>query len=198
MQPRNFEEPRKPTSARHQTAPAPRLQSSIEPRQRSETGSRRATEEEDKRGRREKGGGGGETENPRSSGGLAGRPAQVRKPWISEARSGSRLPVPPAMVALLLLPHTLSTCALSLALTGEKTARGGGRRLENREKSHKVTRVFHTEKRGQTITKRKYYKQILLFLWDPQISRGQWDPLARTIDIGSWMHVCHRTLVIVA
>ena len=54
MQPRNFEEPRKPTSARHQTAPAPRLQSSIEPRQRSETGPRRATESQYQRRRREK------------------------------------------------------------------------------------------------------------------------------------------------
>jgi hypothetical protein len=40
---------------------------------------------------------GGRKGRPRAG---AGRPAQVRKPWISEATSGSRPPAPPTMVAL--------------------------------------------------------------------------------------------------
>lgn len=148
MQPRNFEEPRKPTSARHQTAPAPdsRAQSNHVEEDIQDQGEQqnRSTQGEDEKN----GGGEGGTENPRSSGGVAWRPAQVRKPWISEATSGSRPPAPPAMVALAAASTlSLSTCALSLALAGEEDDEGGGRRLENREKSHKVMEFFTRKKK---------------------------------------------------
>jgi hypothetical protein len=79
---------------------------------RTKTSNRTGVPKEKKRKRREK--------RPPSCGGGAGRPAQVRKPWISEATSGSRPPAPPAMVAFAAastVPHTLSTFALSLAVS---------------------------------------------------------------------------------
>ena len=53
-------------------------------------------------------------------GGGVGRPAQVRKPWISEATSGSLAPAPPAMAALSCCFHTLLLrVCLSLSPWGE-------------------------------------------------------------------------------
>lgn len=95
-----------------------KLHNSIEPRRRRDTGPRQATELQDQR--RNRRGEGGNSKPALERGRVAGRPAQVRKPWISEATSGSRPPAPPAMVALLLLPHTLSlstACVVSSSLS---------------------------------------------------------------------------------
>ena len=69
-------------------------------------------------------------------GGGAGRPAQVRKPWISEATSGSRAPAPPAMAALSCCFHTLLLrVCLSLSPWGEDDEEEEVDLRKSREKS---------------------------------------------------------------
>lgn len=144
------------TSGRHQNGNSPRLQGSTETRRRRDTGPTKASYRIAVPKEKTEGKWG--TENPRSSGGGAGLPAQVRKPWISEATSGSRPPAPPAMVApcccccfhtLPLSPPALRVVCRSHGGEGDE---GGGRRLlENREKSRKGFGFFFHTKKVQTV-----------------------------------------------